>query len=115
MLAAATIPVMLIVLGFQLSEGIDWGRWRSLATSAVLRLAISAGVAYGVTAVLGLAGVVQQTVIIASAMPTAVFTTILATEFDAEPKFVTSAVVVSTLASVGTLTVLITLLRALLG
>ena len=115
MLAAATIPVMLIVLGFQLSEGIDWARWRSLASSAILRLAISAGVAYGVTAVLGLDGVAQQTVIIASAMPTAVFTTILATEFDAEPKFVTSAVVVSTLASVGTLTVLITLLRALLG
>jgi len=115
MLAAATIPVMLIVLGFQLSEGIDWARWRSLASSAVLRLAISAGVAYCVTAALGLDGVAQQTVIIASAMPTAVFTTILATEFDTEPKFVTSAVVVSTLASVGTLTVLITLLRTLLG
>ena len=115
MLAAATIPVMLIVLGFQLSEGIDWARWRSLASSAVLRLTISAGMAYGVTTVLGLDGVAQQTVIIVSAMPTAVFTTILATEFDAEPKFVTSAVVVSTLASVGTLTVLITLLRALLG
>ena len=49
------------------------------------------------------------------AAPTAVFTTILATEFDTNPKFVTSAVVVSTLVSVGTPMVLITLLRELLG
>ncbi|MDA0799588.1 MAG: AEC family transporter [Chloroflexi bacterium] len=115
MLADATIPVMLIILGFQLSQGIDWARWRSLASSGFARLIASAGVAYLVTAMVGLDGVAQQTVIIVAAMPTAVFTTILATEFDTEPKFVTSAVVVSTLVSIGTLTVLITLLRNLLG
>lgn len=115
MLAEATIPVMLIILGFQLSQGIDWARWRSLASSGFARLIASAGVAYLVTAMVGLDGVAQQTVIIVAAMPTAVFTTILATEFDAEPKFVTSAVVMSTLASIATLTVLITLLRNLLG
>ena len=115
MLAEATIPVMLIVLGFQLSEGIDWARWRSLVSSGFIRLVASAGVAYLVTVLIGLEGVAQQTVIIVAAMPTAVFTTILATEFDAESKFVTSAVVMSTLVSIGTLTVLITLLRNLLG
>jgi predicted permease len=76
---------------------------------------LSAVVAFLVTSVVGLDGVAQQTVIIVAAMPTAVFTTILATEFDAEPKFVTSAVVLSTLASIGTLTVLITVLRNVLG
>jgi predicted permease len=115
MLADATIPVMLIVLGFQLSDGIDWARWRSLASSGFARLILSAGVAFLVTSIVGLDGVAQQTVIIVSAMPTAVFTTILATEFNAEPKFVTSAVVLSTLTSIGTLTVLITVLRNLLG
>lgn len=115
MLAEATIPVMLIVLGFQLSQGIDWARWRSLVTSGFARLIVSAGIAYLVTVAIGLDGVAQQTVIIVAAMPTAVFTTILANEFDAEPKFVTSAVVISTLASIGTLTILITLLRELLG
>ena len=115
MLAEATIPVMLIVLGFQLSQGIDWVRWRSLATSGVLRLTVSAGVAYIVTILIGLEGIAQQTVIVVAAMPTAVFTSILATEFDAEPKFVTSAVVVSTLASIGTLTILITILQNWLG
>jgi predicted permease len=35
------------------------------------------------------------------AAPTAVFTTILATEFDAKPKFVTSALMVSNVVSTG--------------
>ena len=115
MLADATIPVMLIVLGFQLSQGIEWRRWRSLISSSTIRLTASALIAYLVTVVLGLDGVVQQTVIVVAAMPTAVLTTILATEFDAEPRFVSSAVVVSTFASIGTLTVLITLLQNWLG
>ena len=115
MLADATIPVMLIVLGFQLSQGVDWMRWRSLVTSSVLRLIASAGVAYIVTILIGLEGIAQQTVIVVAAMPTAVFTSILATEFNTEPKFVTSAVVMSTLASIGTLTILITILQNWLG
>lgn len=115
MLADATIPVMLLVLGFQLSQGIDWQRWRSLTSSAAIRLTASALIAYLVTVVLGLDGVAQQTVILVAAMPTAVFTTILATEFNAEPRFVSSAVVMSTFASIGTLTVLITLLQNWLG
>jgi predicted permease len=115
MLADATIPVMLIVLGFQLSRGLDWQRWRSLISSSAIRLTASAGIAYIITVLLGLEGSAQQTVIVVAAMPTAVFTTILATEFDAEPKFVTSAVVMSTFASIGTLTILITLLQSWQG
>jgi predicted permease len=111
MLADATIPVMLIVLGFQLSQGIDWVRWRSLATSGVLRLTASTGAAYIVTLLISLGGIAQQTIIVVAAMPTAVFTSILATEFNAGPKFVTSAVVMSTLAGIGTLTILITILQ----
>ena len=49
--------------------------------------------------------------IVLGGMPTAVFATILATEFAARPQFVTRSVVASTLLSVLTLTVLITLVR----
>lgn len=115
MLAGAAVPIMLVLLGFQLSHGIDWQRWRALLSSVVLRLVASAPIAYLATVVLGLDGVAQQTVIVVAAMPTAVLTTILATEFDAEPRFVTSAVVLSALASIGTLTVLVTLLQHWLG
>ena len=48
-------------------------------------------------------------------MPTAVFTTILATEFKAEPRFVTSAVIASTVLSLLTLTALIFLLQDILS
>lgn len=44
-------------------------------------------------------------------MPTAVIATVLATEFNARPDFVTRNVVVSTLLSMLTVTALITLLR----
>ena len=62
---------------------------------------------YGVTLMLGVYGLTQRTLIVLAAMPTAIFTTILATEFAARPRFVTLAVISSTFASVGSLTVLI--------
>ena len=115
LLAGAAIPMMLLVLGFQLSQGIDLRWWRGIAAALVLRLVVSAGVAYGVTQVAGLEGIAQKTVILVSSMPSAVFTTLLATEFRAEPRFVTSTVILSTLLSLGTLTVLITLLDRMAG
>ena len=51
---------------------------------------------------------------VVSAMPTAVFTTILATQFQAKPAFVTNAVVLGTLLSLLTLTALITVVEAML-
>jgi predicted permease len=46
-----------------------------------------------------------------AAKPTAVIATLVAVEFEAEPAFVTRAVVTSTVLSMLTLTVLITLVR----
>lgn len=111
LLAQAAIPAMLLVLGFQLAQGVELTRWRSLTAAMVIRLIAGAAVAYGISSALGLTGAAQQTVIVVAAMPTAVFTTLLATEFRAEPRFVTSAVIASTVASLGTLTVLVTLLQ----
>ena len=108
LLADAAIPSMLVVLGFQLARGIDTERWRSLAAALMVRLVIAVPIGYAVTLALGIDGVAQKTIIAMSAMPAAVFTTLLASEFDAEPRFVSSAVVAGTLASLGTLTVVIT-------
>ena len=110
LMGQAAVPVMLVLLGFQLAQGMDIARWRGIAASAAIRLVLSAGVAFVATEVAGLEGTAQHTVIVVSAMPTAVFTTILAAEFDAEPRFVSSAMVFSTLVSLVTLTALITLL-----
>ena len=111
-LAAAAVPAMLVVLGLQLSRGLDVrGEVVDTAMTNALRLLLAPAVAVAATFALGMEGVPQRVVIVLSGMPTAVFATILATEFGAQPRFVTRAVVTSTLASVLTLTVLITLVR----
>ncbi|MDA1061563.1 MAG: AEC family transporter [Chloroflexi bacterium] len=111
-LAGAAVPAMLVVLGLQLSRGLDVrGEVLDTVAANALRLLLGPVVAVAATFALGLDGVPQRVVIVLAGMPTAVFATILATEFGARPQFVTRAVVTSTLASVLTLTVLITIVR----
>lgn len=110
MLGQAAIPVMLLVLGFQLEKGVVGERWLSMGAALAVRLIGSVFVAYLVSVLFGLKDVAQQTFIVVAAMPTAVFTTILAMEFDAAPRFVSSMVICSTLLSFLTLTVLIAML-----
>lgn len=115
LLAAAALPTMLLVLGFQLAQGFGLADARDLAAALVVRLVLAAGVGYGVTLALGLEDVAQQAVVLSAAMPAAVFTTILATQYQAQPRFVTNVVVASTLASMATLTVLVYVLQRALG
>ena len=107
---AGAIPVMLLVLGMQLAD---------LKTSASLRLAIPAvglrllvGPLLGLlgATLLGLSGLGRSTSIIEASMPPAVFTIILATEFELEPAAVTSIVLLATLFSPLTIATAITLL-----
>ena len=113
-LGNAAVPSMLMVLGIQLATRFSLDDLRSLASAVILRLVISAGAAYLLTLALGIDGLLQQVLVVTSAMPTAVFTTILATQFQARPSFVTNAVALGTLLSLLTLTVLITVVEAML-
>ena len=65
----------------------------------------------GVTTLLGLEGVVRNTVVLIAAMPAAVFVSILAAEYRTVPRFVASTVIIGTFASLVTLTVVINLLQ----
>jgi len=115
LLSGAAIPVMLMVLGFQLGAGVEVQQARSMATAVFLRLVVSVPLAYLATLAFGLEGLAQGAVIIVGAMPTAIFTTILATEFKANPRFLTGVVVAGTAISVVTLTVVITIVRDLVA
>ena len=115
LLADAALPLMLLILGFQLAGGIEMARWRSLLAALSIRLVAAAPIAYAVTWLLGIGGVAQQVLVTVSAMPAAVFTTLLATQFDAEPRYVSSAVVTGTLASLASLTIVITSAQRWLG
>jgi predicted permease len=108
---AGAIPVMLIVLGMQIADVESFeGVWVSIPAS-LARLLISPFIAVLIAGLIGLTGLSRSTSIIEASMPTAVFTTILATEFNVRPRLVTSTVAISTLLSAITLPLAITLLE----
>jgi len=111
LLASACIPVFLLVLGMQLRGARLHGPVRPLVTAAALRL--GGGVATGLllAPLFGLTGVARQAGVLQAGMPSAVIATILATEYDVEPGFVTSVVLLTTLLSPLTLTPLLAYLR----
>jgi predicted permease len=110
-MAGATIPIMLVVLGLQLRNVVEHEDLVDTVAVNIGRLLIAPIAAWGTATALGLEGVERGTLVILAAMPVAVITTILATEFKARPDFVTRVVITSTLASILTLTVLIDLVR----
>lgn len=114
LLGQASVPVMLAVLGVRLAETFR-NRQRfvqvpALAAVTILRLIVAPALAALLAGMVGLEGLARDVTVMESAMPTAVITTILATEFDSDPPFAALCVLVTTLASLVTLTVLLNLL-----
>ncbi len=112
LLGDAAIPAMLILLGLQLERAHWGGQTLALGLTNGLRLVLSPLLAIWVSGWFGFQGVARQAGILEAAMPTAVMTTVLATEFDLEPSFVTTAVFTTTLLSPLTLTPLLAYLGA---
>jgi predicted permease len=110
LLADASVPTLELVLGMQLARTTLQRDLRSVCVASFVALVVSAGMAFLLAAVWGLQGLSRQVCIVETAMPTAVMTTVLATEFDAEPGFVTSTVLLTTLGSVVTVTLLLGIL-----
>ncbi|MFN8598120.1 MAG: AEC family transporter [Anaerolineae bacterium] len=109
--AQAAIPLMLLLLGIQLS-GTSVSQYRRPAViGSVLSLIVAPLLAFGLASVIGLTGVARQAAILQASMPAAVINTLLATEFQTEPKLVTGTVVISTILSPITLTLIIALLK----
>jgi predicted permease len=112
LLSNAAIPCMLVLLGMQLVNIRLDGHIKPLILTGSMRLLIAPTLAFGLTRLFGMAGPAQQAVVLEAGMPVAVLTTILATEFDVEPTFVTTAVLITTLLSPLTLTPLLAILGA---
>lgn len=113
LLSQGAIPVMLVLLGMQIAAVTSWPRSRvvliGLATG--LHLLVAPAIALGLVGVLGLTGSTRQALVLEAGMPAAVISTILATEYNLDAAFVSSAVLISTLLSPLTLTPLIALLQ----
>lgn len=112
LLSDAAIPVMIVLLGIQLYNSKLSKEVFPVGLSNILRLVVSPILAIGLVALFNLEGSAYQAGVIEAAVPTAVLTTVLATEFDIEPALVTTAVVTSTLLSPLTITPLLAFLGA---
>ncbi|MGD9798498.1 MAG: AEC family transporter, partial [Acidimicrobiia bacterium] len=107
-LADASIPCMLLVLGLQLHLP-SRGDLVDPVVASVNRLLVGPLLAAPFAALIGLDGVPWKAVVIAAGMPTAVMVTVVAQQLDAHPELGVRSVMVSTVASIVTLTVLIAL------
>ncbi|WP_132059094.1 AEC family transporter [Halorussus amylolyticus] len=116
----SAIPVMLLILGIQLANTRHGAALSRVGVSNGLKLVVAPLVAVGVALALGLGEnpTVARVFVLEAGMPAAVTPLILSIEYDegaeglSGPEYVSTAIFVSTLASVGTLTVLIAVLQA---
>lgn len=108
--AGGTIPLMLILLGVQLTSLELSGDQRALRLSVMLRMAIAPLAALLFAVLFGLQGFTRQAGVTQASMPSMVSATVLATEYDLDAKLVTAVVFISTLLSPLTLTPLLVFL-----
>lgn len=107
LVADATIPVIMVILGMQLAKiSIRTTAKEKLVYALAIKLMISPFIAFLFTLFLPVDPMIKQLMIIMAAMPAAANTTMYALEFQTEPEFVSSATLVSTLLSLITLPVM---------
>ncbi len=113
LIGRAVIPVSQLLLGMQLAKvrAQVGDHLPQVILPNVIRLFVSPAIAFGLVLLLGLHGLAAKIAILMAAMPTGINMAIYATEFDARPRLVATAVFTSTVASFVTLSVLLWLLH----
>ena len=108
--ANGAIPAMIILLGLELTR-IEWTQsLRATGMGVAAKLLIGPVVGLLLASLFGLQGHTRQGSVIEAAMPAAVATTVVATEYKLEPSLVTAIVFFGTILSPITLTPLIVFL-----
>lgn len=107
MLGNAAVPLMLLILGTQLSRTRLGHRLQWVALAAVLKLMLVPVLGVIFARILLLGQLTASVAIIQISMPTAVLSIVLAEEFGSDTQFVSSALVFSTLASLLSLSILL--------
>jgi len=108
--SGGSIPMMLVLLGIELSRS-QWSHsMRALGVGTFMRLIAGPVVGLLFAALFGFQGPLKQAVVMQASMPAAVATTVIAAEYNLEPPLVTALVLLTTVLSPLTLTPLIVLL-----
>ncbi|WP_307794975.1 AEC family transporter [Alkalihalobacillus sp. BA299] len=108
----ATIPVVMLILGMQLAElKVDKViNKERLIYGTTVRMLISPLIAFVFILFFPVDPLLAKVLIVLTAMPTAVTTTMYALQFNTTPKLVSSIALVTTLVSVVTISILLTIL-----
>jgi len=106
----ASFPILLMLLGIQLSQARVAKRYGQVAVGVGLRLVVGSAFAFAVAPLVGLAGMARSVGIVEASTPTAVTSSVMAIEFESDPEYVTGVIFASTLLSSVTLTLLLALL-----
>jgi predicted permease len=105
--ASGAVPLMIVLLGLELTK-IEWSHsFRALGIGVLAKLILGPIVGLLLASVFGLQGHAHQGSVIEAAMPAAVATTVVATEYRLESSLVTAIVFLGTILSPLTLTPLI--------
>jgi hypothetical protein len=105
--SSASIPVMIVLLGLELSH-VQWSHSiRAVGLSTGLRLLAGPAIGLLLAFVFGMQGAARQGNVTEASMPAAVTTTVLATEYGLDTSLVTAMVYIGTLLSPLTLTPLL--------
>lgn len=114
LMSQAAIPCMLVVLGIELAQSkfqqSSREDWKFLSLTSVIKLLLPILVVAMISQAIGLAGLARNVALVQASMPTAVFIVILTLKYGGNSRFATNAVLISTLASVATLTLLLSIL-----
>ncbi|MGB0388058.1 MAG: AEC family transporter [Ardenticatenaceae bacterium] len=109
LLGSAMIPLMLVTLGVQLGEVGKFEINLDVVMASSVRLLVAPILATILVVPFGLVGFERDVGILQASMPAAVLCTIIAMEYDLVPEFVTTTVLFSTIASLLTLTVVLSI------
>lgn len=93
------VPTALVILGLQLGSARLRGLWRPILTATFTRFVIGAGMALGVAALFGWAGLTRQVFVLEASMPAGVLSGVLATEFGGDAEYSAGIILVTTLLS----------------
>lgn len=109
-LTGAAVPLMIVLLGLELSS-IRWTRsFKALSLSTAVRLIAGPLMGFGIGSLVGLQGVGLQAGVVDASMSAAVVNANLASEYELDTSLVAATILVSTLLSPLTLTPLIMIL-----
>jgi predicted permease len=106
-IASALVPVALITLGAHIASIRLTHRLADVIISAILRLLIGPIIAFFLIKLFSFQGILAETLLISTSMPTAVNTALIAIELRNETQFASQAVLLSTILSIATVSFVI--------